>query len=379
MKNFKLIYILIAASSLVFMQCTSDYKAIAGIDGIDGVDGVDGIDGVDGVGVQVCIDCHSDTHRDGIWDAYLKSNHGGQPGYSDNSWARGTSESCAACHNNEGFIQYIETGAVAVGGYNVSNPLNCTGCHDVHTSFDFENDGNDYAVRTSEGVNLRVFAEDDVLPDYTIDYGNLSNLCVNCHQPRTGTPQPDANGKYKNTSTHWGPHHGPQSALLEGLLGAYSTFTLVEAIPAVKQAAHRTQTGACIECHMEGTSDGSYGHTWEPAGTNCMECHSTSNIEELVVTGFDSDMATLKGLLENVVGQALDGSNNPLFEADGVTPVPVVGIVSEDNEPVKGLFDLKDAEAAWNYLYLLEDKSKGRHNPNYAKSLIKNSIANLQN
>jgi hypothetical protein len=56
----------------------------------------------------------------------------------------------------------------------------------------------------------------------------------------------------------------------------------------------------------------------------------------------------------------------------------VVGIV-HDGHPVKGLFDLKDAEAAWNYLFILEDKSKGIHNPDYAKSIIKNSIANLQN
>jgi len=392
MKNFKLInYILIAASSLVFMQCTSDYKAIPGIDGIDGVDGIDGIDGIDGVGTQVCIDCHSDSHRDGIWDAYLTSNHGGQPGYTYGSWSRGTSESCASCHNNAGFIDYIETGAVAKGGYNESKPLNCTGCHNVHRSFDFENDGNDKAVRTVEGVNLRVFAEDPNLDDYVIDYGTASNLCANCHQPRRGAPTPDANGKYLNTSTHWGPHHGPQTALLEGLLGAYSTFTLVEAIPAVKQAAHRTDTDACVDCHMRHTTDGSFGHSWDPSRNNCASCHTGPTApEDLEVAGIATDMATLGALLEQVVGQALDSSNNPLFEADGVTPVPVVGIVEKAGEPseefkfgewhpVKGLFDLQDAEAAWNFLFIIEDRSGGIHNPNYAKSIIKNSIANLQN
>ena len=70
-------------------------------------------------------------------------------------------QSCAACHNNAGFIDYIETGAVAVGGYSESKPLNCTGCHSVHRSFDFENDGNDYAVRTLDPVDFKVFAEND--------------------------------------------------------------------------------------------------------------------------------------------------------------------------------------------------------------------------
>ena len=29
-------------------------------------------------------------------------------------------------------------------------------------------------------------------------------------------PTGDMDGKYLQTSSHWGPHHGPQTALLEG-------------------------------------------------------------------------------------------------------------------------------------------------------------------
>ena len=99
-------------------------------------------------------------------------------------------------------------------------------------------------------------------------------------------------------------------------------------------------------------------------------------------------METLGALLEQVVGQAIDNDRNsptyrePIFEADGVTPVPVVGILHKDSDgewhPQTGLFDLTDAEAAWNFLLIYEDNSRGIHNPDYAKSLIKNSIANLQ-
>jgi formate-dependent nitrite reductase cytochrome c552 subunit len=382
MKNLKFIhYLMIVASSLMFMQCTSDYQSIDGVDGVDGIDGVDGADGTDGLDTSAaaCIECHSDTHREGIYLAYFDAKHS-----SGSSWARGTSESCAACHNNEGFIDYIETGAVATGGYNISNPITCTGCHNDHRSFDFENDGNDMAVRTLDAVDFRVFAEDDNLDDYVLDYGNASNLCANCHQPRRGTPtSTDYPGKYMNTSTHWGPHHGPQTALLEGLLGAYTTFTLVEAIPAVQQAAHRTDTGACIDCHMGGTSDGSYGHSWNPAGTNCASCHSAP-FEDLIVDGLAEDLETLGALLENVVGQAVarvDGEYEPVFEADGVTPVETIGIVHFDDgewHPATGLFDLKIAEAAWNFLFIIEDKSGGIHNPNYANSIIKNSIAAIE-
>ena len=383
MKKLKLIsYVMIVASSVLFMQCTHDQEVIvgpSGADGINGVDGTDGTDGTDGVDASAasCVACHSETHREPIIDAYFMSKHA-----TGSSWARGTRESCAACHNNEGFIDYIETGAVAVGGYGVSNPLTCTGCHSSHRSFDFENDGNDMAVRTLDAVDFRVFAENDALPDYILDYGNASNTCANCHQPRRGTPTVTTYpGKYLQTSSHWGPHHGPQTALLEGLLGAYTTFTLVEAIPPVVDATHRTDA-SCIECHMGGTDDGSYGHTWEPAGTNCATCHGDTPLDQLVVAGMEEDMATLGALFENVVGQAIDDDDNPIFEADGVTPVQQIGIVHWDGEewhPETGLFDLKDAEAAWNFLFIVEDKSGGIHNPDYAKSIIKNSIAAMQN
>jgi hypothetical protein len=175
--------------------------------------------------------------------------------------------------------------------------------------------------------------------------------------------------------------------LLEGLLGAYTTFTLVEAIPPVKDATHRTQS-SCIECHMGGTTDGSAGHTWTPAGNNCATCHPGVPFEELKeIDDIQADFATLGALLSTVVGQAVeqdaDGVYQPLFEADGVTPVPVVGIVFLDDEgvwePRVGLFDLKVAEAAWNFLYVYEDKSGGVHNPAYARAILKNSIAALQN
>ncbi|WP_242084190.1 hypothetical protein [Aestuariivivens sediminis] len=363
----------------MLFQCTSDYTAIPGQDGIDGVDGLDGLDGLDGVGVQECIDCHSTSHRAGIFDAYYTSPHA-----TGSSWSyAGTRENCAGCHNNAGFIDYIETGAVAKDGYNESKPLNCTGCHNVHRSFDFETDGNDYAVRTLDPVDFRVFAENDALPDYVLDYGNASNMCANCHQPRRGAPvADDYPGKYLQTSSHWGPHHGPQTALLEGLLGAYSTFTLVEDIPAVKQAAHRTDTAACIDCHMRHTTDLSFGHTYFPSRNNCNDCHG-GNAQDLEVAGLEDDWLALGLLLEQVVGQATDDDDQPIFEADGVTPVPVVGIVHYDEDedewhPQTGLFDLKYAEAAWNFLFIYEDKSMGIHNPDYAKSLIKNSLANIQ-
>ena len=50
--------------------------------------------------------------------------------------------------------------------------------------------------------------------------GGAGNLCGNCHQPRRAIADADADGNIEITSTHWGPHHGPQTAVLLGIGGA---------------------------------------------------------------------------------------------------------------------------------------------------------------
>jgi hypothetical protein len=48
-----------------------------------------------------------------------------------------------------------------------------------------------------------------------------------------------------------------------------------------------------------------------------------------------------------------------------------------DASPVRGTFKIEEAEAAWNYILLMEDSSMGIHNPGYARALVQNSIEAL--
>ncbi|TWO33694.1 hypothetical protein E1J38_002655 [Seonamhaeicola sediminis] len=381
MKNLKLLqYLIILVSSLLLTNCTNDYIAIPGADGKDGIDGVDGIDGAD-TSAEACISCHSNSHRDPIYAAYNTSFHskGLTEGAVNYAGARA---SCARCHSNEGFTDFMDYGFVNPTGYYglsepelvindngtpddtsddypevdeygvpiysnnpvpVVNPITCVTCHDTHKSFDFENDGQDYALRGLDPVTL-------ITDGTVIDYGNRSNTCINCHQPRRTGPTDDGSGTFRVTSTHWGPHHGPQATLLEGIQGALIAGS--EGYPGVGSAKHRTDT-SCVNCHMgETESQDPAGHSFIPTETNCTSCHD-SGILTQGVSGLAADMATLKGLLENV------------------------GIVHDDH-PVKGTYSVLEAQAAWNYLFILEDASKGVHNPEYAKALIKNSIEALQ-
>ena len=102
---------------------------------------------------------------------------------------------------------------------------------------------------------------------------------------------------------------------------------------------------------MSATTDTTDGlHTFIPSETACTGCHTNGIPSDDFL---DADMATLAALLE------------------AAGPV-------HDDHPVPGLYPVGTAQAAWNYLFVLEDMSKGVHNPEYSKALIKNSIEALQ-
>lgn len=413
----KLCYLLLVASCIMFTNCTSEYKAIPGHDGIDGIDGLDGLDGQD-ASAAACISCHSASHRQPIIDSYIASGHS-----SGSSWARGTSANCAQCHNNEGFVDYLSgvyfktdtegdpneyllddanepivndngtpgdpsddfyepnpdynpnygeyaehpvTGelmpSVNPDGYAISNPISCTGCHTDHRSFDFEADGNDYAVRNIDPAHL------DLDPTITIDFSTssadpigLSNLCITCHQPRTSYPIPVGTADVTITSKRYGPHHGPQATMLEGVMGANIAGTT--GYPGVGTATHNTGS-SCISCHMGETTDGyDGGHTWAPTNNACITCHTNGVPTE--VTDFEVDITILHNLLvaAGYISEAgyVQGDNGG--DAGGSNPLIV---------PVA------HAQAIWNYKTLKEDNSNGVHNPDYSKALLKNSIEALQ-
>ena len=107
-----------------------------------------------------------------------------------------------------------------------------------------------------------------------------------------------------------------------------------------------------------------------------------SRIQQAVDEGFDATFATLfaepavvdppiyydfeddpeAGIGETWVDKPLDGS--------------VTGII-HDGHPQPGTYTITQAQAAWNYLTVVEDQSNGVHNPAYTKALIKNSIEAL--
>lgn len=327
--------LMILASSLFIVQCTSEPMTIAGADGVDGVDGT-----------ASCIACHSNENRFPILSAYSISGHA-----LGDTYLRGTSGSCAPCHSNEGFVDLMLLGAANEDGYENPTRITCGTCHDDHDTFDFETDGQDYALRSIDPVPLLTD------PNYIIDLGGTANLCINCHQPRRSEPTDDGNGTFEITSTHWGPHHGPQGTVFEGVGGAHIPGSL--SYPQIASSAHRTGA-SCVVCHMGATTDETDGsHSNWPTENACVTCHTNGPPSE--VAGLEADLTRLESLLGAVVSQ--DGT--------------VIGII-HDGHPQLGTYTIVEAQAAWNWLVATEDRSNGVHNPEYVKALVRNSVEALE-
>ncbi|MHC4329683.1 MAG: hypothetical protein ACYSWW_16340, partial [Planctomycetota bacterium] len=172
--------------------------------------------------------------------------------------------------------------------------------------------------------------------------GGKGNLCANCHQPRRAIAAADPNDNIAVTSTHWGPHHGPQSAMLLGLGGAGEVVG--------KPSFHTKMVAdTCVTCHIGPDMDHSF-----VANAGCAECH-----------GEDFDNDSKQAEVEALIVQLHD-----LLEAKGLY---------HDGHPVVGIYPAAQAEALWNYIFIaIEDASLGVHNPSYTRDLLNASIAALQ-
>jgi hypothetical protein len=206
----------------------------------------------------------------------------------------------------------------------------CRACHQIHETFT----GQDWALETTEPVDL--FAYEGVTYD-----GGLGNLCVQCHQSRRDIAEA-VDGEIEVTSTHWGPHHGPQSAMLLGIGGAGD----VEGSPS---AHYQMVEDTCVACHMGENRV----HAFEPVLATCQGCHSGA--EDFDINGTQTEIQEL-----------LDQLGEALIAA---------GWLDEEGHPAVTSIPETEAAALWNWIYIAhEDRSLGVHNPSYTRALLEISL-----
>ena len=54
------------------------------------------------------------------------------------------------------------------------------------------------------------------------------------------------------------------------------------------------------------------------------------------------------------------------------------GIMTEENRSIPGVYPEEVAAAMWNYVFVIEDQSKGVHNPAFAKALLTQALDALK-
>lgn len=358
--------LMVLCLAFFFTACEGD-PGPAGPKGDDGAVGAVGAKGDKGdkgdqgdpgaAGTAGCITCHDMStdlvSRVAQWE---NSQHvlGG-------NFERNTA-SCAACHTHEGFREFLATGTVAAAPNNPS-AIGCRTCHNIHDP------------NVTNGFSLTVNAPTTFRANYlageaAYDKGK-SNLCVTCHQPRDVSPFPTVGGgEVTITSNRFGPHHGPQGALLSGIGGYEVPGTLP-----YSNSPHTTMIAdGCVTCHMQ-TAYGrqSGGHTMRMAydyhGSivqNVASCGNSSchpGTKNFDIDGEVTEIETLAGQLEQ------------MLLADGILEDDGSGL---NKTPLT--LSANKAGALFNWkMIVVEDRSMGIHNPKYAKALLQNAIDNYNN
>jgi hypothetical protein len=310
--------------------------AMVGCEGDTGPEGAQGPVGPTPDGGDLgCADCHNSTNIiTGKMTEWDESGHG-----MNESYVRGTSSSCAFCHSGGGFVMATANGQNP-GEVTEGDPdptrQDCRTCHNIHTTYT----GADFSLRTMDPVDLYE------VPGMTYD-GGMGNLCANCHQPRRLISEA-VNDTISGISSHWGPHHGPQSAMLLGVAGA--------GVPdGVPHAHYRGVENTCVGCHMYGEN-----HTFEPNVKACQKCHDPDQ-SDFDVDGVQTAVSNMVDQLgERLLAYGLINENSP------------------DGHPTVSKAQTEQAMALWNWLYVAhEDKSMGVHNPDYAIALLSYSLSIL--
>lgn len=307
---------------------------------------------------------------------------------------------CARCHSEQGFLAWLEQlkkgnpgnlvgpdGKPATVEYLKSlgltqeqvRPITCKACHD-------------------EDGDLRLANDTPMLPSgfKATAVGNAA-LCITCHNSRNGRIVWNAEDAGRYTY----PHASSQGDVLLGKNAYFVDDTREWPNP------HAFFTGsACSTCHMSLAGKGDYSsHTFKVPEGLCASCHGTKYTEEmvqentlhllsLVRTQVNARVLAVRDRIKTVrawnpeTGQFTPNVavKAPVYRVDllsiagqiafkmTLTDGSVVYSQLGDIKDEKGqpVFATKDpvVRAAWNYLLIQNDGSKGVHNPTYTRAVL---------
>lgn len=260
---------------------------------------------------------------------------------------------CVRCHSGIGFIQ--TTDGVAEEDLSLEyEPITCQVCHDPHSG-DNHHQIRDVDVTFANGVE--------------VTEGGLGRLCMNCHQSRT-----DITGGIVYKS-RLGPHHGPQGDMLAGT-GMWEFGKKIGSSSHIK-----TVEDSCVGCHMQIidpadpafnlAGDHTFKLVWDngtPDNTDddvdlvsaCQSCHGEIEDFNFPTEDYDGD-----GVIE--------GARD---EVHGLMDMLAMQLPPYGEPTVKASSSMSVAElsAAYNYIFIQEDRSFGVHNMKYTIGVLRASL-----
>ena len=266
--------------------------------------------------------------------------------------------SCVGCHSGIGFIDRMD-GIAQSERRTEWEAVVCATCHDPHSG--------------DTPHQLRGVQEVALMNGTTIRGGGNGRICMNCHLSRR-----DAESYVTAYHGHYGPHGSPQTDMLAGT----NAIEYGQEIPSSGHLYAVPDT--CATCHMQDVESDNPalhlagGHTYKiswDGGTPddhaddvglvgaCADCHGPVDTLNFARADYNGD-----GLVEGVQTEVEH------IMHDLAMLLPPIG---EPTVSVADDYTTAQLSAAYNYLFVEEDKSKGVHNTAYAVGIMKASIADL--
>lgn len=374
-----------------------------------------------------------------------------------------TQTNCTGCHSAQGFFllkaqladgKGNRTIALPAGqtawGADAVEPITCIVCHDPH------DEGN---LVVSEEVPIRISGNTDFLPAGFMATGvGRGAQCIFCHNSRNGGESTyafnavtkrwvstfNATTLHEDGAPTWGtavtwsminltgwtpavtgdadpaavqaaaytaPHAANQGDVLMGR-NAYFIGTSGE------RSKHSYIADTCVECHMAlSTAPSTIGSASRPDHTFgntvaevCGDCHGGFTSEQLM-TGFDTQLATLNQEIAKAIYRIKNGVNPPagvtVSFTSGRSPAIVIGgtgslpagtsgtlhhlktgtgtttVATVYDGYLDGLatitniygYDATIAKLNWNYELLRTGSGRATHNPGFTQKVLDASIA----
>lgn len=264
-------------------------------------------------------------------------------------------------------------------GHSTVAEVHCTTCHDVTADNDPHRTGAPNYVRGTFPLRVAVGADDQTLIEKGSAVGvsdgtpagkyNVGNVCISCHRSRKDVTN-YVLATNNLSSTHWGPHEGPQADVYSGKGGYhYAGMTY-------GNSSHQGFKNGCVDCHMPPVAEnqGIGNHSFYAQLSSCQKqgCHvNTTSFD--VIGGLSSMRTTIQDLriALNTAGFLTRSAAAPYaplsatelkdltFSLDQVRPDAANTAVSADK-----------AGALYNYLVLARGSANGVHNPLYTRELL---------